>query len=84
MKKAAAERESNEIYETILTTEISNKDLQKRIFDLNDYWTEKMDILSVSISRKDMQPISDYLQYLCSSIINPHDQCFYRWMGSND
>ena len=29
-----------------------------------------MDTLSISISRKDMQPISDYLQYLCSSIKN--------------
>lgn len=64
------ENESNSIYEKVLTTDISDKDLQKRIFDLNDYWTEKMDILSVSISRKDMQPISDYLQYLCASIIN--------------
>lgn len=64
------ENESNSIYEKVLTTDISDEDLQKRIFDLNDYWTEKMDILSVSISRKDMQPISDYLQYLCSSIIN--------------
>lgn len=64
------ENESNSIYEKVLTTDISDEDLQKRIFDLNDYWTEKMDILSVSISRKDMQPISDYLQYLCASIIN--------------
>ena len=64
------ENESNSIYEKVLTSDISDEDLQKRIFDLNDYWTEKMDILSVSISRKDMQPISDYLQYLCASIIN--------------
>ena len=67
---AYLENESNEIYETILTTDISNKALQDRIYNLNDYWTEKMDILSVSISRKDMQPVSDYLQYLCASIVN--------------
>ena len=38
--------------------------------NLNDFWTQKMDILSISISRKDLQPISDYLQYLYSSIHN--------------
>ena len=55
---------STEIYETLLTTEITDESLKQKIFNLNDYWTKKMDTLSVSISRKDLQPISDYLQYL--------------------
>ena len=56
--------ESTEIYETLLTTEITDDNLKQKIFNLNNYWTKKMDTLSVSISRKDLQPISDYLQYL--------------------
>ena len=64
------ENESSYIYSTLQTTEVNDSNLAKRIIDLNDYWTKKMDILSISISRKDMQPVSDYLQYLCSSIIN--------------
>ncbi len=64
------EKDCTEIYETLQTTEIANENLQQKILKLNDYWTEKMDILAISISRKDMQPVSDYLQYLCASIIN--------------
>ena len=33
-----------------------------------------MDMLCLSISRKDMQPISDYLQYLNSAIINENQE----------
>ena len=62
--------ESKQIEETILTTEITDESLQDKIFKLNEYWTGKMDILCVSISRKDLQPVSDYLQYLCASVIN--------------
>ena len=61
---------SNYIYETLQTTEITDANLQTQIFNLNEYWTKKMDTLSVSISRKDLQPVSDYLQYLCASILN--------------
>lgn len=64
------EKESKEIYHTVLTTELSNQDLQDKIFNLNDYWTKNMDTLAISISRKDMQPVSDYLQYLCAAVIN--------------
>ncbi len=64
------ENDSEKIYETLLTTEITDPKIQNDIINLNEYWTEKMDILCISISRKDLQPISDYLQYLCSSIIN--------------
>lgn len=64
------ESESKAIYDTVLTTDISSSELQDKIFNLNDYWTKNMDTLAVSISRKDMQPISDYLQYLCSAITN--------------
>lgn len=61
---------SDYIYQTLQTTEITDEDLQKEILNLNDFWTKKMDMLSISISRKDLQPVSDYLQYLCSSIKN--------------
>lgn len=64
------EKESKEIYHTVLTTDITNQDLQDKIFNLNDYWTKNMDTLAISISRKDMQPVSDYLQYLCAAVIN--------------
>lgn len=64
------QNESKAIYETVLTTEITDPDLKTKIFNLNDYWTKNMDTLAVSISRKDMQPISDYLQYLCSAVVN--------------
>ena len=68
------EAESNIIYEYLLKDDISNNDIQTHIINLNDYWTKKMDILSISISRKDMQPVSDYLQYLASSIINNNQE----------
>lgn len=64
------EKESKAIYQATLTTDPSNQDLQNKIFDLNNYWTKKMDTLAISISRKDMQPVSDYLQYLCAAVIN--------------
>lgn len=68
------ETESKQIYQTVLNTDISDQDLQNRIFKLNDYWTKNMDTLAISISRKDMQPVSDYLQYLCASIINENQE----------
>jgi len=68
------ETESNRIYEALLVDDISNEEIQASIINLNNYWTKKMDTLSVSISRKDMQPISDYLQYLTSSITNNNQE----------
>ena len=68
------ETESNRIYESLLADDISNEEIQASIINLNNYWTNKMDTLSVSISRKDMQPISDYLQYLASSITNNNQE----------
>ena len=68
------ESETHYIYTTLQTESITDQKLQNKIMHLNDFWTEKMDILSISISRKDMQPISDYLQYLCSAIINENQE----------
>lgn len=63
--------ESNIISTALIQgTEITNETLTERIENLTQYWTDNMDMLSLSISRKDMQPISDYLQYLNSAIIN--------------
>lgn len=62
--------ESTAIYDGIYKNEnISNETLTKAK-KLNAYWTEKMDTLCISISRKDLQPISDYIQYLISAIEN--------------
>lgn len=68
------ENESGEIYKTLITENITNEDIQKKIYNLNDYWTKEMDTLCISISRKDLQPVSDYLQYLCSSITNENQE----------
>lgn len=63
--------ESNIISTALIDgTEITNDALSEHIQNLTDYWTDNMDMLCLSISRKDMQPISDYLQYLNSAIIN--------------
>lgn len=68
------QKESSEIYATLQSTEITDIDLQNKIWELNKYWTKKMDTLCVSISRKDLQPISDYLQYLCASVVNQNQE----------
>ncbi len=62
------EKETNEIYTRLNNDEFL--ELSDKISEVNNYWTEKMDILAISISRKDLQPVSDYLQYLRASIIN--------------
>jgi hypothetical protein len=62
--------ESSAIHQALLVEEITDPQLTKRIEDLNKYWIKKMDILCISISRKDLQPISDHLQFLKSSISN--------------
>ncbi len=65
---------SDEIYSTLLYTEITEPEIQDKILKLNDYWTKEMDTLCISISRKDLQVVSDYLQYLCASIINKNQE----------
>lgn len=64
------ETESEQIYENVLNTDISDENLKTKINNLNDYWTKEMDSLCISISRKDLQVVSDYLQYLCAAVIN--------------
>ena len=68
------ESESSAIYTILLTTEISDENVKSKIDNLNDYWTKEMDILCISISRKDLQSISDYLQYLYSASINNNQE----------
>ena len=68
------EDRSEFIYSSLLTSDISNEEIQTEILSLNEFWTKKMDTLCISISRKDLQPVSDYLQYLCSSIINQNQE----------
>lgn len=68
------EEKSDYINKTLQTTEVTDSKLQQEILALNAFWTEKMDTLCISISRKDLQPISDYLQYLCSSIKNENQE----------
>lgn len=62
--------ESDQIYEQLLTTPITDEDVSSKIIDLKKYWTDKMNVLVISISRKDLQPISDYLNYIDSAITN--------------
>lgn len=68
------EQETSYLYSIISTDNVSDLNLKDNVENLNDYWTKKMDILAISISRKDMQPISDYLQYLASAIINQNQE----------
>lgn len=63
-------KESQIIFEEINTNENISSDTLNKAKALNEYWTEKMDTLCISISRKDLQPISDYIQYLISAIEN--------------
>ena len=68
------EQESTDIYTSLLDNDISNPEIQDKILNLNNYWTKKMDTLCVSISRKDLQSVSDYLQYLYASIHNQNQE----------
>ena len=68
------EQESKYIYNAVQTEQFGETNLTNRIIELNDYWTKKMDILSISISRKDLQPVSDFIQYLISSTINNNQE----------
>lgn len=68
------EQESLSIYNSVVEGDISNEQIKNKINSLNEYWTEKMDTLCISISRKDLQPISDYLQYLYSSTLNENQE----------
>ena len=65
--------ESSAIHYALLENDITSPELATRIIELDKYWTKKMDVLCISISRKDLQPVSDHLQFLKSSIDN-HDQ----------
>ena len=62
--------ESSAIHQLLLQEDITDPDLAKRINDIDKYWTKKMDILCISISRKDLQPVSDHIQFLKSSVSN--------------
>jgi hypothetical protein len=68
------EEESSRIFNTITSNNIKDVSLTSDVENLNTYWTKKMDILCISISRKDLQPISDYLQYLCAAIFNNNQE----------
>ena len=63
-------RESSAIHEALLVEDITDPQLASRIEELDKYWTKKMDVLCISISRKDLQPVSDHIQFLKSSISN--------------
>jgi len=68
------QQKSNEIYTILTSNDLENISISNTVEELNDYWTKKMDILSISISRKDLQPVSDYLQYLCSALFNNNQE----------
>ncbi|MBO5910225.1 MAG: DUF4363 family protein [Clostridia bacterium] len=62
--------ESSAIHQALLVEDITDPALATRINELDKYWTKKMDILCVSISRKDLQPVSDHIQFLKSCVSN--------------
>lgn len=62
--------QSSAIHEQLLSEEITDQQVSASISALDKYWTKKMDVLCISISRKDLQPISDHLQFLKSSVDN--------------
>lgn len=61
--------ESEAIYTQLQTGEIDDA-LEVKVNKLNKYWTKEMDKLAISISKKDLQPVSDYLQYLVAAVKN--------------
>lgn len=63
-------KQSDAIYLSLLESDITAPHIVDNIYSLDKYWTKRMDILCISISRKDLQPISDYLQFLKSSVTN--------------
>ncbi len=62
-------KESDAIYLQLESGEI-DEPLEQKIGNLNNYWTKEMDKLAISISKKDLQPVSDYLQYLVAAVKN--------------
>lgn len=66
--------DSEYYYSLVCSEDLQQLNLSEEIEELNSYWTKKMDILAISISRKDMQPISDYLQYFASAITNNNQE----------
>lgn len=62
--------ESSTIHQLLLAEDICDSVLIERINNIDKYWTKKMDVLCISISRKDLQPVSDHIQFLKSSISN--------------
>ena len=66
--------DSYNIHQSILSSSIEDNNIKQDIISLNEFWTKKMDTLSISISRKDLQPISDYLQYLYSASLNNNQE----------
>ena len=61
---------SDEIYTSIKNDDYDFDTLNKQVENLNTYWTKKMNILCISVSRKDLQPVSDYIQYLATATKN--------------
>ncbi|MGN0787679.1 MAG: DUF4363 family protein [Candidatus Onthoplasma sp.] len=62
--------ESAEICKILENEDIYDEQLKNKVTDIEKYWTKEMDTLCISISRKDLQPISDFIQYLISAIDN--------------
>ena len=61
---------SGEICKILENEDIYDEQLKNKVTDIEKYWTKEMDTLCISISRKDLQPISDFSQYLISAIDN--------------
>lgn len=62
--------ETKAIYTTLVEEDTISEELKDKVFSLNKYWTKEVDTLCLSISKKDLQPTADYLQYLHCAMIN--------------
>lgn len=65
--------ETTAIYEYVVYNDISPAEnyeyIRDKVVKLEKYWENKVNIMCLLVSRKDMQPVEDYLEYLRSAII---------------
>ncbi|MDD4350838.1 MAG: DUF4363 family protein [Clostridia bacterium] len=65
--------QTHDIFDFVVYNDISDSEnyetIRSQVVALEKYWESKENALCLVISRKDMQPITDHLQYLRSAII---------------
>lgn len=65
--------QTHEIFDFVVYNDISDAEnyesIRAQVVALEKYWSSKENTLCLVISRKDMQPVADHLEYLRSAII---------------